>query len=55
MRARDGRRGVAHYVIGVLFAALLLGVSGLAWVRQPTFGPAVLVGVVLPLPACRAS
>jgi hypothetical protein len=36
---------VAHYVVGVLFAALLLGVWGLAWVRHPTIGPALLVGI----------
>ena len=35
----------AHYVVGVLFAALLLAVWGLAWVRQPTIGPALLVGI----------
>ena len=36
---------VAHYVVGVLFAALLLSVWGLAWVRQPTIGPALIVGI----------
>ncbi len=36
---------VAHYIVGVLFAALLLGLWGLAWVRQPTIGPALLVGI----------
>jgi hypothetical protein len=36
---------VAHYVIGVAFAGLLLAVWGLAWVRQPTIGPALLVGI----------
>jgi hypothetical protein len=36
---------VAHYVVGVLFAALVLGLWGLAWVRQPTIGPALLVGI----------
>jgi hypothetical protein len=35
----------AHYLIGIAFAALLLGVWGLAWVRQPTMGPALAVGV----------
>ncbi len=29
---------IAHYVIGVLFAALLLAVWGLAWVRHPMIG-----------------
>ena len=36
---------VAHYIIGVAFAGLLLAVWGLAWVRQPTIGPALLVGI----------
>ena len=36
---------VAHYVVGVLFASLLLAVWGLAWVRHPTIGPALLVGL----------
>jgi hypothetical protein len=35
----------AHYLIGVAFAALLLGIWGLAWVRHPTIGPALAVGV----------
>ena len=35
----------AHYVVGVVFAALLLAVWGLAWVHQPTLGPALLVGI----------
>lgn len=36
---------VAHYVIGLVFAALLPAVWGFAWMRQPTLGPALLVGV----------
>jgi hypothetical protein len=36
---------VAHYVIGVVFAGLLLAAWGLEWVRQPTLGPALLVGI----------
>jgi hypothetical protein len=36
---------VAHYLIGVAFAALLVGLFGRAWLRQPTLGPALLVGV----------
>ena len=35
----------AHYLIGIAFAALLLGIWGLAWVRHPTIGPALAVGV----------
>ncbi len=36
---------IAHYVIGVAFAGLLLAVWGLAWLRHPTIGPALLVGI----------
>jgi hypothetical protein len=36
---------VAHYAIGVAFGALLIGLYGLEWMRQPTLGPALLVGV----------
>jgi hypothetical protein len=35
----------AHYLIGISFAALLPAIWGSAWVRQPTIGPALLVGV----------
>jgi hypothetical protein len=36
---------VAHYLIGVTFAILLIGLFGRAWLQQPTLGPALLVGV----------
>jgi predicted permease len=35
----------AHYLIGIGFAAMLLGIWGLAWVNQPTLGPALIVGI----------
>lgn len=35
----------AHYLIGVAFAALLLAIWGLDWARQPTLGPALIVGI----------
>jgi hypothetical protein len=35
----------AHYLIGMAFAAILLGIWGLAWVHRPTLGPALAVGV----------
>lgn len=37
---------VAHYAIGISFAAVLLGTSGLAWARSPSVGPAMAVGLV---------
>ncbi|MER8482908.1 DUF2938 domain-containing protein [Mesorhizobium sp. M1322] len=36
---------VAHYAIGIVFAALLMGVWGLNWARHPTLLPALLVGI----------
>lgn len=35
----------AHYVIGIAFAALLIGIWGMEWVNQPTIGPALAVGI----------
>lgn len=34
-----------HYLIGIAFAAILLGIWGIAWIREPAIGPALLVGV----------
>lgn len=36
---------VAHYLIGIAFAALLPLLFGAAWLRDPTIGPAMLVGI----------
>jgi hypothetical protein len=36
---------IAHYLTGISFAALLPVVWGSAWIRQPTLGPALLVGI----------
>ena len=37
---------VAHYVIGISFAAVLVGMWGIEWIRQPSLGPALVVGIV---------
>lgn len=37
---------VFHYAVGILFAASLLMVWGLDWARNPTFLPALVVGLV---------
>lgn len=34
-----------HYLTGVVFAAFLVGVFGVAWVERPTLGPALGVGI----------
>ena len=36
----------AHYLIGVLFAAVLLALVDDKWVEAPTFAPALLAGLV---------
>lgn len=36
---------LAHYTTGIVFAALLLTLAGLGWVRQPTPLPALALGV----------
>jgi Protein of unknown function (DUF2938) len=35
----------AHYLIGIVFAALLLAIWGLQWARHPTIVPALIVGL----------
>jgi hypothetical protein len=37
---------IAHYSIGIAFAVLLLAIWGLEWLRAPTLGPALIVGLV---------
>lgn len=34
-----------HYGVGILFAAVLLGIWGLGWARNPSFLPALVVGL----------
>lgn len=36
---------VAHYLIGIAFAWVLVGITGKAWIHNPTLGPALIVGV----------
>jgi hypothetical protein len=36
---------LAHYAIGIAFAALLLGLWGIEWMRQPSLAPALIVGI----------
>lgn len=35
----------AHYLTGIAFAAVLVGVWGLAWIERPAIGPALIVGI----------
>jgi hypothetical protein len=36
---------IAHYLVGILFAAILLAIWGLGWAHDPTFLPALIVGL----------
>ena len=36
---------IAHYLIGISFAAILVGISGIEWLEQPSLGPALVVGI----------
>lgn len=48
MPAVEGERAlgwIAHYLIGIAFAAGLLAVAGSAWLQHPTPGPALGVGL----------
>jgi hypothetical protein len=35
----------AHYLIGIAFAALLISIWGVEWVRYPTIVPAIAIGI----------
>ncbi|WOH51308.1 DUF2938 domain-containing protein [Bradyrhizobium sp. sBnM-33] len=35
----------AHYLIGIALAAMLLAIWGLDWVRRPTIGPPLVLGI----------
>ncbi|NML41341.1 DUF2938 domain-containing protein [Chitinophaga sp. G-6-1-13] len=37
---------IAHYLIGISFAFLLLLIWGIQWAYHPTFGPAIIIGIV---------
>jgi hypothetical protein len=36
---------IAHYLIGIAFAAILLALWGTEWVHKPTLLPALIVGI----------
>lgn len=35
----------AHYLIGIVFAAVLIGLYGIEWIQRPTIAPALIVGI----------
>ncbi|BET95671.1 DUF2938 domain-containing protein [Xenorhabdus taiwanensis] len=46
MKGETGIGWFAHYLIGIIFAGLLLFIYGLDWARNPTFLPALMIGIV---------
>ncbi len=46
VRGEQALGWLAHYAIGIAFAALLPLAFGAAWMHQPRLGPALLVGVL---------
>lgn len=36
---------IVHYVTGIAFAFLLVGIFGASWLQHPTLGPALAIGV----------
>jgi hypothetical protein len=46
VRAEVSIGWIAHYFVGIVFAALLIGIIGLEWARQPTFLPAIIFGLL---------
>jgi len=45
VRAEAAIGWTVHYLIGIAFAFLLPMIWGLEWLRHPTLGPALIVGV----------
>lgn len=37
---------IAHYLIGISFAAVLIGIWGIEWLERPSLSPALVVGIV---------
>lgn len=45
MRGEHAIGWTAHYLIGIAFAALLIGIWGGSWIHSPAISPALAVGV----------
>lgn len=45
MRGERALGWTAHYATGIAFAALVLAICGMDWARDPTIGPAMIVGI----------
>lgn len=45
VRFELGLGWLTHYLIGIAYAGLMVAVQGTAWLEQPTYLPALVVGV----------
>jgi len=45
VRAERALGWAVHYLIGIVFAALLIGLVGPGWLVQPSLGPALALGI----------
>ncbi|AOM41232.1 DUF2938 domain-containing protein [Xenorhabdus hominickii] len=46
VKGESGIGWFAHYLIGIIFAGLLLSIMGPDWAENPTFLPALVIGIV---------
>ncbi|MBC8951568.1 DUF2938 domain-containing protein [Xenorhabdus sp. PB62.4] len=46
VKGESGIGWFAHYLIGIIFAGILLLILGLDWAKNPTFLPALIMGIV---------
>lgn len=46
VRGEDALGWAVHYLIGIVFAALLVAMAGTGWIQTPTAVPAILFGVI---------
>ncbi|PHM61539.1 DUF2938 domain-containing protein [Xenorhabdus ishibashii] len=46
VKGETGIGWFAHYLIGIIFAGVLLLIYGVDWAKNPTFLPALIIGIV---------
>jgi len=37
---------MAHYLIGIIFAGVLIFIYGISWIKEPSLFPAIFIGIV---------
>lgn len=46
VKGEDALGWGVHYAIGIVFAGLLVSITGTGWIQAPTVAPAILFGVI---------